>query len=107
VATYVTAPPDVITQTPVVDEVNVTAFPDPPPVAVAVQGIPKVFVPGFANVIAWVPIGVTEFEAPEAVPVPSAFVAVTAHVYAVPLVNPVTTIGLVEPFAVTAPHVAV
>jgi len=79
VATYVTAPPDVITQTPVVDEVNVTAFPDPPPVAVAVHGIPKVFVPGFANVIVCGAIGVTELDAAEAAPV-LPLLAVTVNV---------------------------
>jgi len=34
--------------------------------------------------------GVTEFEAAEAEPVPTALVAVTVKVYAVPLVRPVT-----------------
>jgi hypothetical protein len=34
--------------------------------------------------------GVTAFEAAEAGPVPTAFVAVTRNVYAVPLVSPVT-----------------
>jgi hypothetical protein len=35
--------------------------------------------------------------------VPDAFVAVTVNVYAVPFVNPVTVIGLLEPVAVTPP----
>ena len=40
-------------------------------------------------------LGVTALEAPEAGPVPAALVAVTANVYAVPLVKPFTVIGLV------------
>jgi hypothetical protein len=34
--------------------------------------------------------GVTEFDAPDAGPVPTALVAVTVNVYAVPLVSPLT-----------------
>ena len=40
------------------------------------------------------PIGVTLFDADEAGPVPIPFVAVTAKVYAVPLVKPVTLIDV-------------
>jgi hypothetical protein len=39
-------------------------------------------------------IGVTELEALDAADVPLALVAVTVNVYAVPLVNPETVIGL-------------
>ena len=46
-------------------------------------GVPIVGAPG--NVY-----GVTAPEAPDAVPVPAAFVAVTVNVYCVPLVSPVT-----------------
>jgi hypothetical protein len=38
--------------------------------------------------------GVTEFDIDDAAPTPCPFVAVTVNVYAVPLVNPVTVIGL-------------
>jgi hypothetical protein len=58
-------PPAVTVQTPVVDDVNVTLFPDPPPVAVTVKAVPKFFVPGFANVIVWAARMVTEFDAAE------------------------------------------
>jgi hypothetical protein len=38
--------------------------------------------------------GVTEFDAADAEPVPTLFVAVTVKVYAVPFVSPVTVMGL-------------
>ena len=38
--------------------------------------------------------GITLFDADDAAPVPTALVAVTVKVYAVPLVNPVTAIDL-------------
>jgi len=44
--------------------------------------------------------GVTEFDAVDAVLVPTAFVAVTVNVYVVPLVNPVIVIGDAPPVAV-------
>lgn len=47
--------------------------------------------------------GVTEFEAPDAGPAPTKLVALTVKVYAVPLVNPVTVIGLDAPLAVMPP----
>ena len=47
--------------------------------------------------------GVTELEAEEATPVPTAFVAVTVKVYAVPFVKPVTVIGELPPVAVCPP----
>ena len=45
-------------------------------------------------------LGVTVTE-PDAVPLPSAFVALTVQVYCVPLVMPVTRIGLVVPVPVS------
>jgi hypothetical protein len=54
-----------------------------------------------------VAVGVAEFDAAEAALVPYVFVAVTVHVYAVPLVSPVTARGLPVPVAVCVPHVAV
>jgi hypothetical protein len=45
-------------------------------------------------------MGVTLFEVVDTSPVPTLFVAVTAKVYATPLVNPVIVIGLDVPFAV-------
>ncbi len=47
--------------------------------------------------------GVEDPDAPEAMPVPTLFVAVTVNVYAVPLVRPVTKIGLDAPLAVDPP----
>ena len=43
----------------------------------------------------------------EALPVPTLLVAVTVNVYAVPLVRPVTTMGLDEPEAVSPPELEV
>jgi hypothetical protein len=40
---------------------------------------------------------VTLFDAVDAVPVPALLVALTVNVYAVPLVSPVTVIGLDDP----------
>ena len=47
--------------------------------------------------------GVTELDALDAVLVPTAFVAVTVKVYAVPLESPVTVIGDEPPVAVKPP----
>jgi hypothetical protein len=47
--------------------------------------------------------GVTEALEDEFGPVPAALVAFTVNVYAVPLVNPVTTSGLEDPVAVNDP----
>ena len=47
--------------------------------------------------------GVTADDAVEAEPVPTLLVAVTVKVYAIPLVNPVTEIGLVVPVPVKPP----
>ena len=47
--------------------------------------------------------GVTLLEAAEAAPVPAAFVAVTVKVYVVPLISPVTVIGLAVPVPVKPP----
>ncbi len=51
--------------------------------------------------------GVTTLEALDEMPAPMEFVALTVHVYGVPLVNPVTVIDGGEPAALWAPHVAV
>ena len=51
--------------------------------------------------------GVTALEAEEAALSPALFVAFTVKVYAVPLVRPVTVIGLAEPVAVMPPGEAV
>ena len=56
--------------------------------------------------IVWL-AGVTLFDALEAELVPVAFVAVTANVYPVPFVRPVTVSGLAEPVAVKLPGVEV
>ena len=47
--------------------------------------------------------GVTLFDGLDALPVPTEFVAVTLKVYAVPLVSPVTVIGLEPPVPVMFP----
>ena len=52
-------------------------------------------------------IGVAALLAAEAAPVPTALVAVTVKVYAVPLVSPVTVMGLVEPEPVRLPGLEV
>jgi hypothetical protein len=62
-----------------------------PPVAVPTVGVPGTVA------------GVTEFDAADAVPVPTALVAVTLKLYAVPLVNPVTTMGDEAPVPVRPP----
>jgi hypothetical protein len=46
------------------------------------------------------PTGITAFDAADEKLVPMPFVAVTEHVYVLPFVNPVTSIGLVVPSAV-------
>ncbi|MOA19955.1 hypothetical protein D3C78_1403670 [compost metagenome] len=48
--------------------------------------------------------GVTAADAVDAAESPTALVAVTVNVYAVPFVNPVTVIGLLEPVAVWPPE---
>jgi len=48
--------------------------------------------------------GVTSADAVDAAETPTALVAVTVNVYAVPFVNPVTVIGLLEPVAVCPPE---
>jgi hypothetical protein len=71
--------------------------------------------PGVTDVIVGAPgvvaVGVTELEGAEAELVPTAFVAVTVHVTAVPLARPVTAIGDVVPVVdrslASSPHVAV
>jgi hypothetical protein len=77
--TKVSAPPEVIVHTPVVDDENVGVRPDVA-VAVNVGVVPKFCAPGFANVIVCVPFGVTAFDADEAKPLPAEFVAVTVKV---------------------------
>ena len=96
----VSAPPEVIVQTPVVEEVKATVSPE---VAVAgsVGVVPKFRAPGLAKVIVWKPIGMTAFEAEDAGPVKVAeLVAVTVKVYDVPFMSPVTVIGLDIPVPV-------
>ena len=106
VVTVVSAPPEVIVHTPVVDEVNVTVSPESD-VAVRVGLVPKFCVPGLVKVIVCAALGVTELDAAEAAPVPAEFVAVTVKVYACPLVRPVTVIGLPTPVPVAPPGLAV
>ena len=65
----VSAPPLVIVQTPVVEDVKATVNPDDA-VAVSVGVVPKFCEPGFANVTVWGAFGTTEFDAVDAAPVP-------------------------------------
>ena len=71
--------------------VNVTLALPLPAVAVPIVGAPGD------------PAGVTLLDAPEAALVPTPLVAVTVKVYAVPLVSPVTVIGLDAPVPVNPP----
>ncbi len=77
--TKVKAPPEVIVQTPVVDEVKLTVKPEVA-VALSVGVVPKFCAPGLAKVMVWLALGVAELEAPDAVLVPIALVAVTVKV---------------------------
>ena len=79
----------------------------PPLLACAVKltvasALPAVAVPivGAPGTVA----GVTLFEAAEAMPLPTEFVALTVHVTATPLVRPVTVIGDVVPVALCVPQ---
>jgi hypothetical protein len=71
--------------------VNVTAAWAFPAVAVPILGAPGT------------PAGVTLFDGADAGPVPTALAAVTVKVYGVPLVSPVTVIGLTVPLAEKLP----
>lgn len=51
--------------------------------------------------------GVTLLDVPDAAPVPTALVAVTLNVYAVPLLSPLTVSGDIEPEPVRPPGLAV
>ena len=53
------------------------------------------------------PFGVTEFDAPDAAPVPAELVAVTVKVWDTPLVKPVTVMGEPDPVPVAPPGLAV
>jgi hypothetical protein len=75
--------------------VKLTVAPAFPAVAVPIAGAPGTVA------------GVTLLEAVDAVPVPTPLVAVTVKVYAVPLVSPLTTIGLPAPLPVKLPGVDV
>ena len=79
VVTNVSAPALVIVHTPVVEDVNDTAK-DEVEVAVKVGVVPKFCAPGFAKVMVCDALGVTEFEAADAVLVPALLVAVTVKV---------------------------
>ena len=65
--------------------------------------MPTVPFGGAALVMAGAAVGVTLFDAADAGPVPTEFVAVTVNVYGVPTVNPVTVIGETLPVAVRPP----
>jgi hypothetical protein len=73
------APPLVIVQTPVVEDVNVGVKLESE-VALSVGVVPKFCAPGLEKVIVCGAIGVTELDAAEAEPVPAELVAVTEKV---------------------------
>jgi hypothetical protein len=73
---------DVIGRPPLGGAAQVTVAEPSPAVAVTPVGAP-----GTVG-----PVGVTEFEGSEGAPVPTALVAVTVNVYAVPFVRPVTVV---------------
>ena len=100
--TKVSAPPEVIVHTLVVDDVNVTVSPESEE-AVTVGVVPKFCAPGLLNAIVCAALGVAEFDAADAEPVPAELVAVTVNVYATPLVSPVTVTGLLAPVPVSPP----
>ena len=77
--TSVRAPLEVIVQTAVVDDVKVGVNPDDA-VAVNVGVVPRFWGPGLANVIVWVPFGVTAFDAADGAPVPAELAAVNVKV---------------------------
>jgi hypothetical protein len=77
--TNASTPPLVIVQTPDVDDVNETVRLESA-VALNVGVVPKLFVPGSANVINWESFGVTPDDATEAADGPTLFVAVTVKV---------------------------
>ena len=106
VVTKLKAPTLVIVHTPMVDELNVGVKLELA-LAVKVGLVPIFCAPGLANVIVCDPIGVTLFDALEAEPVPTEFVAVTLKLYAVPLVRPVTVKGEPAPLAVKPPGLEV
>ena len=82
---------------------------DPPLEAGGVKDIVACPLPGVAVPMVGAPgapAGVT-LTLPDAAPVPTALVAFALQLYVVPLVSPVTVIGLAAPLAVNAPQVAV
>src|SRR3569623_788420 len=98
----VNAPLLAMVQTSVVLELKVGVSPESL-VAVKIGVVPKFCAPGLAKVMAWVPLGVTLLDAADALPVPALFVAVTVKILLVPLVRPVTVMGLAVPAPVMPP----
>ena len=83
---------------------------DPPLLSGAVKVTDALAFPRVAVPIVGAPgttAGVTLLDAADADPVPTLLVAVTVNVYAVPLVSPVTVMGLEEPVPVNPPGFAV
>ncbi len=98
--------PPVAVNPPMFDDTVYVVIADPPLLAGALNEIvaspfPRTAVTlvGASGVVA----GVTEFDALDAVLVPTEFVAVTVNVYACPFVSPVTVIGDEPPSAVNPP----
>ncbi len=77
------------------------------PIVTGVNSPTALTVTSVGAVIARPLAGVTLFEAAEAALLPAELVATTVNVYAVPLVRPVTVIGLALPVAVIPPGVEV
>ncbi len=99
--TKLKSPPVVIVHTPVVLELKVTV--PPGALALSVGVVPKFCAPGLAKVMVCAALGVTLADAVDAELVPALLVAVTVKVYAVPLVRPLTVIGLAAPVPVRPP----
>jgi hypothetical protein len=105
-ATNVAVPALVTVHTAGLEDVKLTVSPELA-TAVNVGVVPKLCAAGLANVMVWPALGVTALEAADGALVPALLVAVTVKVYAVPLVKPVTVIGLEAPVAVAPPGLAV
>jgi hypothetical protein len=86
----VSVPPVVIAQTAPVVEVKAIARPESE-LALSV-GEKAPWGPGLAKVMVWGAFGIAKFDHADAVPVPTALVAVTLNVYVVPLARLVTVI---------------
>ena len=96
-----------IEQTEGVREANVIGLPDAPPVAVTLPDPPTAMTGAAVKEIDCVPCGVTLLDAADTALLPAALLATTTQVTADPLVNPLTTMGGVDPVLLWFPQVAI